>query len=612
MNKHVRVAVIFFILTIVVTFPLFFKAATHFPGFFSSDENYAPLWDSWRINYSLHHNISLKHTPLVAHPFGWDLYSSGYWSYLWMAVFYLLSIFTTPALTYNIQVVTNFLLSGFVTYALVFYLTKNRLSAVFSGVIFAFCPYQFMRVWQHLSLTYSEWIPLCLFMIILLKDQPIKRNFILFLVSLLLLLSFDYSIMFLGTITLGCFLMYGIYFQLKTKFLNKKNLFTDDRKFIKKVFLALILVATILTPQFFTVIKTRFKGSAMILPSAFNSYHRSFEDLFSQSAKPLGYLLPASMHPIFGKFTEGFVGTAFYGESFTEHTLYLGWVPLVLAFLAIKRWKENRSVLQGSQVSSLQEKESFYIGFFVFLATAAWLFSQPPWWSLGPLKIYLPSFFMYKILPMYRAYCRFGIVVMLAVSVLAGFGLKFILERFKDRKTQIALGVLFCGLVLFEFWNYPPFKVIDISKAPAVYDWLKETPGDFAIAEYPLDNNSPNEMYKFYQTKHEKKIINGTIPGTYANQIAQTITSLSEPKTAARLKWMGVKYVLVHTDGYLQTELIEDKDELGRIPANNGLKLIKNFPAQECPDNSIMCVRKSGPIAVYEIIAAPTEPKIGG
>jgi hypothetical protein len=255
-------------------------------------------------------------------------------------------------------------------------------------------------------------------------------------------------------------------------------------------------------------------------------------------------------------------------------------------------------------------REDFYIGFFVFLAIVAWFFSQPPWWKFGPLKIFMPSFFMYKILPMYRAYCRFGIVVMLAVAVLAGFGLKFILERFKSQKTKIALTCLFSGLVLFEFWNYPPFKVIDVSKVPAVYYWLKEQPGDFAIAEYPLDADSSNVMYLFYQTKHEKKIINGSNPGTFANNFAQTITRLSDSNTAATLKWMRVKYVLVHKEEYLKTELVEEIEEFNKIPLNAGLKLIKTFPPQECPRKDIVCVQKTGPIDVYEVVAMPIEPEV--
>jgi len=266
--------------------------------------------------------------------------------------------------------------------------------------------------------------------------------------------------------------------------------------------------------------------------------------------------------------------------------------------LAFQRWRKNKkSLIPNFQT---QAKESFYIGFFLFLGLVAWLFSQPPWWQIGPIKIFMPSFFMYKILPMYRAYCRFGIVLMLAVSVLAGFGLKFILEKFNNQKIKAALAALFCSLLLFEFWNYPPSKVIDVSRVPAVYYWLKTQPNNVVIAEYPIDD-SPNEMYKLYQTKHEKRIINGSIPGSEANNIVRTLKKLSEPYTVKALKWMGVKYVLVHHDAYLETDLVQDKQELEKISKNKGLKIIKSFVAQECPEKEIMCVQKSGQVDVYEI-----------
>ena len=311
--------------------------------------------------------------------------------------------------------------------------------------------------------------------------------------------------------------------------------------------------------------------------------------------------MPSSSHPVFGKFTEQFVGTKLYGVSFTEHALYLGWIPLLFAFLTFQRWKKNRK-FQAQELANSGVNDDFYISFFISLAIVAWFFSQPPWWKFGPVKIYMPSFFMYKILPMYRAYCRFGIVVMLAVAVLAGYGLKFVLEGLKSKNAKSTMAILFCGLVLFEFWNYPPFKVIDISKVPSVYYWLKEQPKGIVIAEYPLDSGSPNEMYKFYQITHEKRIINGTIPGTYANKFAQDIIKLSDPKTEIILKSMGVTYVLVHHEGYLNTELTEDKEELKRIPTNPSLKFIKSYPEQDCPQQNLMYTAKAGPIDVYEVI----------
>jgi hypothetical protein len=183
---------------------------------------------------------------------------------------------------------------------------------------------------------------------------------------------------------------------------------------------------------------------------------------------------------------------------------------------------------------------------------------------------------------------------MLSISVLAGFGLKFILARFKSNAKKIVIAGLFYGLILFEFWNYPPFKVIDLSMVPGVYHWLKEQPKDFVIAEYPLDAATTNELYRFYQTKYAKKRINATIPGSYANKVTKSIKKLSSIETAPVLSWMDVRYVLVHKQDYLNSGLIEDKEELGNIKDNTGLKFLETF----------------GDVDVYEVIAHPKKPGV--
>ena len=602
MKKNIMILLFVILLVVFMTFPLVLKITTHLPGFSSTDEIYGTIWDSWRIKYSWCNHLSFKNTDFISYPFGLNLFSSGYASCLYLGILYSLSIFTTPVLTYNLQIICNFLLGFLITYALIRYITRSMAGSLLGAVAFGFSPYQFVRSWQHISLTYNYLIPLSCLAIIMLCEKPHNRQAFFLCGAVLLAFSLDYAISFFTVFALAAFFAYSVFFNWKKFFAGGIN---QDKYFIfiKKFFVVVAIAAVVSFPQFFPVIKNRILYYSRSPASAFNPYHRSFNDLFAQSARPLSYLLPTIVHPVFGKFTEQFVGTELYGDSFTEHTLYLGWVPLLLAFVAFRRWRKNRK-------SRTTNNEDFYIGFFVFLAVAAWLFSQPPWWDIFGFKIYMPSFFMYKILPMFRAYCRFGIVVMLAVAVLAGFGLKFVLERFKSRKTKTAMAALFCALVLFEFWNWPPYKVMDLSKVPAVYYWLKGQPKDIAVAEYPLDSDSPNELYKFFQTVHEKKIINGTILGTYANKVAQEIRCLSESETAANLKWMGVKYVIVHKDDYLKTDLVEDKEDLERIPQSPGLKFVKSFAPQECPDKDIMCVQKSGPIDVYEVVAEVREPRI--
>ncbi|MDD5166705.1 MAG: hypothetical protein PHQ57_04890 [Candidatus Omnitrophica bacterium] len=576
MKKHLAPAIILFLITLLFTFPLILHTNNYIPGFFSTDEPYGTIWNFWLMKYASDSGISSQTTNMIAYPFGVKLFSGLLVPYPWLGLNYLLAVLTNAVLAYNIQILMNFFLSAVFTYLLVFFLSKSRLAGIISAIIFSFCPQHFTRSWQHLSLTYFQWLPLVLLSALMLYKDRRLRNGIFFAISLLLLFSFDFTIAYLGLLTLFTLFFYLFFVNWRRGTLKEAKI----AGYFKKASWGVVILAVLLIRQILIIWAKYGTQSA----SAYNPTHRPFEDLFAQSAKPLGFLLPASTHPVFGRFSEQFIGSSLYGQSFTEHTLYLGWLALALALFAFRRRKEN-----------------LYIGFFIFLAVVAWLFSQPPWWNFFGLKIYMPSFFMYKILPMFRAYCRFGILLMLAIAVLAGFGLKSILERFESYKPKIALTILACGLILFEFWNWPPYKVIDLSRVPAVYYWLKEEPGNPVLAEYPMDIIGPNEMYKFYQTVHHKRIINGTFPGTPAHKIAMTITKLSQPGTVNILKQMGVKYAIVHEEGYLKGESIDDKEELDKIRKDPALKLVRTFVAQECPQKDIMCTQNSGPVEVYKI-----------
>lgn len=599
-HNSIILMLVFIILVLIFTFPLAFKRHNYIPGFQSTDEPYGALWNFWWLKYILHSHLSETRCSLIAAPFGIDSTESGY--PLWNFINKWLSIATSNVFAYNFETLFSFFASAVFMYYLALYLCKDKICSIFSAIIYSFCPYHFARAWQHLGLAQIQWMPFYILALLKLKEKTDLKHIALTVLSLFFVFSFDFYYAYFMLIVTSLFVILLLGVNLKKKFKNLSYL-KKDAKLIGALFVSLFLVFLLITPSIYQTFKNR-KNYAAKEASAHNPFVRPFEDLFSQSARPLSYFLPSTVHPVFGQLTEGFIGSDLYGESLTEHTLYLGWVALVLAFIAFKRWRLKRKQFTGSI-------DNFSVSFFISLAIASWLFSQPPWWNLLGFKLYMPSFFMYKILPMFRAYCRFGIVVMLAVSVLAGFGLKFTLENFNNKKKKIGMVSLLFGLVIFEFWNYPPFKVIDVQSFPEVYYWIKEHPQDFVIAEYPLDADSPNEMYKFYQTKHEKKIINGTIPGTHANMVAKTITKLSAPHTAGILKWMGVKYVLVHRENYLKTDLVEEKEELGKIPANPGIKLVRSFLNQSCPKKDIMCIQETGPIDVYEVIAlSPIEPKI--
>jgi len=201
---------------------------------------------------------------------------------------------------------------------------------------------------------------------------------------------------------------------------------------------------------------------------------------------------------------------------------------------------------------------------------------------------------MYKILPMFRAYCRFGVVVMFSLAMLVGFGMKFILERLKADKLKISTTILFVLLVLFEFMNYPPSKVIDLTQYPKVYDWVKVQPEEIVIAQYPLDLDGQNAKYNFYQTIHQKRMVNGTVPGSRANKILHKIENLGDEDSAGILSWLGADFVLLNVKWYKDNDDIEEGKKIEGISVNNGLRFVRKFDD----------------IEVYQVIAESLDPNI--
>jgi hypothetical protein len=588
--KFLSIPGLFILLTIILTWPLIIKIKTHLIGFHGTDEPFSALWTFWWQKYAWLNGLPRYVYSLKAAPFNISLYPVSAFP-LWEFINKWLTILINNVAAYNIEALFSFVIAGLTMYYLVKNITNNVYSAILSGIIFTFCPYHFIRAWQHLGLSQIQWMPLYLLsLFVLVKRLNIISAFFA-AICYYLIFSFDlYYAYFMFIVTVLFILFFLFFSDSGTK---------DKIRRVKSMLLMALLTLMLVSPSLFAIykgIQCRAKGGV----KAEYGDIRPFNDLFTQSSKALSYFLPAPDHPIFGKLTEQFVGTQIYGTSFTEHVLYVGWIPLILAFVAFRAWRKKRE---------LKTSEKFYIGFFVFLAIAAWLFSQPPWWKFFGIKIYLPSFFMYKIAPMFRAYCRFGIVVLLGIAVLAGFGLKYLTGRFKSNRTKAVITAVACGMVIFEFWNWPPFKIIDVSRVPGAYYWLKTQPGDFTIAEYPLDLEGDDIDYLFCQTKHEKRMINGTIPGTYPNRVSKTIAKLSDPHTAGILKWMGVKYVLVHRSKYLQTELMEDREELEKISQNKNLRYIRTFPEQACPGQT-MCTQATGQIDVYEVDAVPLKPEI--
>jgi hypothetical protein len=108
------------------------------------------------------------------------------------------------------------------------------------------------------------------------------------------------------------------------------------------------------------------------------------------------------------------------------------------------------------------------------VAVAALLCSLSPERTIGTLTFTRPSAFLYELVPMFRSYARFGVVVQLMAALLAGIGAT-VLWRAGNRAARIAC-VSLVLLAAGEYAVWPPAMWRDPLPTPA-HRWLTRQTG---------------------------------------------------------------------------------------------------------------------------------------
>ncbi len=626
----------FFLLILIVTYPAIFKLKSSFYG--KPGDCVGSIWQLWWLKYAIwQKHISPNFCPLLAAPFGIDLTSLMARDIFSNHFMRLPLLFLDEIVAYNLFLLLTFLLSAITMYFLACHFTKNRLTSMVTGIMYAFCPYHLTHAQQHFGLAQIQWMPLYLLFLFKLDEHKDYKYALLCALTFSLNLFADIHYGYFMLIFTATFVLWRVWqgirgrgaesrerrAESREQGAERKLLISKLRSF--KVILVTVFAALIFTLPFtYPILKTLFTTPRTEL-IAFKGDIRPLRDLFGNSARPLGYLLPSQENPIFGGYTKRFVKSPFYGGHPVEHTLYLGWVGIMLSIVAVREWRrrnrrqvgrwesgqvrkgEKAQVSRGQRLSGDQvirlagerkdrspitvHRSQKAVSFFLFAGIVALLFSHSPYTEIGNFRILFPSYFMYKALPMFRVCARFGIVVMLCVSVLAGIGLTSILEKIKNvKKRRVFLSIVLL-LVFIEFTPTLPASVVNAVNPPPVYKWLTKQEGDFAIAEYPLKGD---QEYQFWQRIHQKRLVNGALPGTYADKVRREIVDILKPETPGILKFLGAKYVILHPDKYLESEDVPIIGEVPNLKGKSGLKLIKVF----------------NEIEVYEVIAQPIKPTL--
>jgi hypothetical protein len=276
-------------------------------------------------------------------------------------------------------------------------------------------------------------------------------------------------------------------------------------------------------------------GVALALPALFpylqlaaGGIRRPLEQAAQLSASPTGYLVSLSR-------IDAWWSHRFFTRDID--VLFPGAVALLLA-------TAGALAARGSDAATRRRVASLLI-----VAAVGFVL------SLGPsTPIYTAAYHLIVPLQGLRVPARFGYLVLLAVAMLAGFGVSAIGRRVRHPAAAAAAGMLAFVLVNVEAWHgevpTTPFRGV-----PRIYSLLDREPGRVLLAEtpfWPAETVFGNGEYVLAATEHRAPTANGYsgfTPDLYRKR-AQWFWFFPEPWAIDAMRSEGITHVMVHLEQF--------------------------------------------------------------
>lgn len=496
-KKYLTLLAFYFLLALVLTFPLALHLNTHIPG--HDTDGPAQTWSLWWTRYAL---LDLGQAPFTTdylfYPLGLNLVA-------YTPVF-LNGILSIPLqFVFGVIVAQNLMvLFALTSGAFGAYLFVREIfagiegekqhtegAAILAGALYGFGAWHLNYVVAgHFMLLSNQWLPYyALYLVRLARRNASRRDGAMWGVFLVLTGWTELTFLpFLALLTLF-YLAYWLLMQRR----EVRNLFaprTGAGKVggVPKMISGLVLGSSIALIGL----------SPLILSLAFDIRRYGYYltsgvgriQIFS--AELISFFLPSSQHPFLGGWAAGIT---------TANTSYafIGWAALALALIGLFARR------------GLPAARFWFVAavLFALLMLGSTLY-------IGGENTNLPMpFALLRLIPFVNANrypARFNVMLMLALAPLFAWG---VLALWNERHAafKVAL-VALLALLVFEQLVLPvPLTNIQV---PSVFDSLGKEPGDFTVLELPLGwrgsivmQGETDDVAQFFQTADHKRRLGG-------------------------------------------------------------------------------------------------------
>jgi hypothetical protein len=416
---------------------------------------------------------------------------------------------TGAVAAYNWIVLLSFPLSAAAAYLLARHLALPPAGALFAALLFAFSPVHVAHAAYHPHVAQTQWLPLYLLALWRCLDEASwSAVTLLAIATAAVTLSNFYGGLIAAVITPVAI---GAYWFARARFAPRAVRHLG------------VTIGTLIGLACAGLMFVSWQAPGLVHDRAL-TFPR--EDLFSYSAKWWSYLVPAVTHPLLGRLARRIWTSAHVGDGLLEQQVSLGWGVIVLGFVAIRGWTGSTTG-RDRRAAARRPPIEGAVPILAAVGAAALFCSLSPERTIFGVTMIRPSALLYLVVPMFRSYARFGIIVQLMAALLAGIGAARLVTH--GTRTSRGVAAVLVTWAIADYTLWPPTLSRDVLPT-AAHRWvMQQTSGTRVFDCAPLTVESASIVW-----------LSGGRIG-----LAAAGDDCAEPQLAAKLWAAGFTHLLV-------------------------------------------------------------------
>ncbi|MBU4302532.1 MAG: hypothetical protein KKE56_07215 [Actinobacteria bacterium] len=555
---YVVVILLFAVITAAYTSPLLANADDHVMESAAGDAMFNMYVISW-TSHSLGSDPLNLFNATIFYPDSDTLAYSDHGLMSSLTALPVLAATGNPTLAFNFMVMMSFLVCSLGAFLLVDYLARDKLAAFAAGIIYGFALFKLSHL-SHAQVLSAGYIPLALLCLHAYAEKKKWRYALGFAIFTVAMFQTSWGGGFFLAFTVLIYLLVLLVVERKTVIsaLRKRMAPAERRRlygWVGILLLSFVAVVLILLPFVVPYLRVRRENPG---------FQREIEELYGYSADVTDFLVAPEQSSVWGRLTGVFRPDTYLRGNASERSLFTGILPVILAVAGVV-------YLHGRRLKRYRFIKWFYVVLLIVsgvmcLGVTLYVFGRH-------LGIPMPYRLLYYLFPGFKAIrtpARMIVLVTLSLSVLGGFGVKWLREKLAGRMDRVAVPVVVAMVLLLLLGELMPSSILmarvpATSEIPGAYHWMESRPGDAPMIVLPtaydpslplpdreLQYTALEPLRMYYNTANWKKMVNGYsgyIPESYRQAAEATVVFPSEA-TVTYLESIGVEYILVEGDRY--------------------------------------------------------------